>query len=149
MWPGFDSGLFSCSKRLLPGYSRFLLSQKPKFELICCVLVKQLCLTEYIETYYHYWYHKISSQLFQFTTVSSILFRTQVPFPLRHVLLASSTIFVKSSWDKFSIIYHPWHYCSLSLPPIMHWSCTQALMEAGWRNSASVGAGDKDNMNLV
>ena len=54
MWPGFDSGLFSCSKRLLPGYSGFRLSQKPKFELICCVLVKQLCLTEYIETYYHY-----------------------------------------------------------------------------------------------
>ena len=49
----------------------------------------------------------------------SIMFRTQVPFPLRHLLLASSTILAKSSCDKFFIINHPWHCCSLSFPPIM------------------------------
>ena len=67
----------------------FFFHQKAKLELICCVLVGQLSSA------------KTLRKLFQFTTVSSshksIQFRTQVTFPLRHVLLASSTMLVKSS----------------------------------------------------
>ena len=157
MWPGFDSGPSNVLQEVIP---RVLwISSFTKTQNFSCFVVFWwsncarlntlrlniiITITEFRANYFNL--SKLRFQNPQFntwnisyiasyfnliTTVSSILFRAQVPFPLRHVLLASSTILVKSIWDKFFVIDRPWHCCSLSFPPIMHWSLQRSI-DGSW-----------------
>ena len=48
-WP-----LFIAPRGYSQGTLDFFFHQKPKLEMICCVLVEKLCSAKYTETYYYY-----------------------------------------------------------------------------------------------